>query len=144
MTDEAIEISITRDFNAAPAAVFASWIDPVQFARWFGTEGTAVQDVVMDPTPGGSWSARMVLDEGAEIAWHGSYLEVDPPTRLVMTLSDRPGEQFELVVVELEAKGEGTSMTFTQSGGNVPPEFLEQTTQGWHAFFDDLARGLVA
>ncbi len=143
MTDAAIEISITRDFSASPSDVFASWIDPVQFARWFGTQGTAVEDVVMDPTPGGSWSARMVLGEGSEIAWHGSYLEVDPPTRLVMTLSDRPGEQFELVVVELEATSEGTTMTFTQSGGHVPPEHLEQTTQGWHAFFDDLAKGLA-
>ena len=142
MPQDDVEISITRSFTASPTEVFASWIDPAQFARWFGTEATVVEDVTMDPTPGGSWSARMVLGEGAEIAWHGSYLEVDPPRRLVMTLSDRPGDQLELVTVELEATSEGTTMSFTQSGGNVPPEHLEQTTQGWHAFFDALATGL--
>jgi uncharacterized protein YndB with AHSA1/START domain len=139
MSDHEIEISITRHFDAAPADVFAAWIEPALFARWFGTEGTVVDDVVMDPTPGGQWSARMIVGEGAAIGWHGSYVEVDAPHRLVLTLSDRPGDEFEVVTVLLDEDAGGTAMTFTQAGGHVPPEFLEQTTEGWRSFFDDLA-----
>ncbi len=136
-------ISITRTFDAPPDAVFAAWTTPTQFGRWFGTESTKVEDVSMDVRVGGAWKARMILPDGNEIGWHGSYQEVEAPSRLVMTLSDRPGDQFELVTVELRSAGGGTEMTFTQSGGNMPPENYAQAEDGWRSFFDDLATGLA-
>jgi uncharacterized protein YndB with AHSA1/START domain len=142
MTDETPYISITRMFAASPEDVFEAWTNPTQFGRWFGTESTAVEDVQMDLRVGGEWSARMILGDGAEIGWHGSYLEVDTPHRLVLNLSDRPGEQFERVTVELTKIKGGTEMTFTQSGGNMPPENYGQAEEGWRSFFDDLSKGL--
>jgi uncharacterized protein YndB with AHSA1/START domain len=136
-------ISITRTFDAPPDAVFAAWTTPTHFGRWFGTESTKVEDVFMDVRVGGDWKARMILPDGNEIGWHGSYQEVEAPSRLVMTLSDRPGDQFELVTVELRSVGGGTEMTFTQSGGNMPPENYAQAEEGWRSFFDDLATGLA-
>ena len=136
-------ISITRTFDAPPEAVFAAWTTPTQFGRWFGTESTKVEDVSMDVRVGGDWKARMILPDGNEIGWHGSYQEVEAPSRLVMTLSDRPGDQFELVTVELKSVGGGTEMIFTQSGGNMPPENYAQAEDGWRSFFDDLATGLA-
>jgi uncharacterized protein YndB with AHSA1/START domain len=85
----------------------------------------------------------MILPDGNEIGWHGSYQEVDAPYRLVMTLSDRPGDLFELVTVRLERVEGGTEMTFTQSGGNMPPENYAQAEEGWRTFFDDLGAGLA-
>jgi hypothetical protein len=35
-------------------------------------------------------------------------------------------------------------MTFTQSGGNVPPENYAQAEEGGRAFFDNLSDGLSA
>jgi uncharacterized protein YndB with AHSA1/START domain len=144
MTDERTYISITRTFDASPDEVFRAWTTPTIFGTWFGTAATNVEDVAMDPRPGGAWRARMVLPDGNEIGWHGSYQEVEPPHRLVLTLSDRPGDLFELVTVELKGIGEGTEMTFTQSGGNMPPENYAQAEEGWKTFFDDLAVGLAA
>jgi uncharacterized protein YndB with AHSA1/START domain len=144
MTDGEPNISITRTFNASPKAVFEAWTDPAAFGRWFGTEATAVEDVSMDLRVGGDWSARMILDDETEteIGWHGSYLEVDPPHRLVLSLSDRPGDQYERVTVDLKEVGGGTEMTFTQTGGHMPPEGYAQAEAGWRAFFDDLSKGL--
>ncbi len=142
MTDRAPDISITRTFNASPKAVFEAWTDPAAFGRWFGTEGTAVEDVSMDLQVGGGWSARMILGDGTEIGWHGSYLELDAPHRLVLSLSDRPGDQFERVTVDLKEVDGGTEMTFTQTGGHMPPENYAQAEAGWRAFFDDLSKGL--
>jgi uncharacterized protein YndB with AHSA1/START domain len=136
-------ISITRTFDAPPDAVFAQWTTPSHFGRWFGTESTKVENVSMDVRVGGDWKARMILPDGNEIGWHGSYQEVEAPSRLVMTLSDRPGDQFELVTVELRSVGGGTEMTFTQSGGNMPPENYAQAEEGWRSFFDDLATRLA-
>jgi len=142
MTDGPAYISITRTFDAPPEAVFRAWTTPAVFGRWFGTASTTVEDVSMDLKVGGAWKARMLLPDGNEIDWHGSYQEVDVPNRLVMTLSDRPGDQFELVTVELKRVGAGTEMTFTQSGGNMPPENYAQAEEGWRTFFDDLEAGL--
>ena len=96
----------------------------------------------MDVRVGGEWSARMILGDGVEIGWHGSYLEVDTPNRLVLSLSDRPGDQFEHVTVVLTKVGSGTEMTFTQSGSHVPPENYARLEEGWRSFFDDLSKGL--
>ncbi len=142
MTDPRAYISITRTFDAPPEEVFRAWTTPAVFGRWFGTASTTVEDVFMDPKVGGAWKARMLLPDGNEISWHGSYQEVDVPYRLVMTMSDRPGDQFELVTVELKPVGTGTEMTFTQTGGNMPPENYAQAEEGWRSFFDDLEAGL--
>ena len=144
MTDERTYISITRTFDAPPVEVFHAWTTPAIFGTWFGTAATTVEDVSVDPRVGGAWQARMILPDGNEIGWHGSYQEVEPPHRLVLTLSDRPGDLFELVTVELKGVGDGTEMTFTQSGGNMPPENYAQAEEGWRTFFDDLATGLSA
>lgn len=142
MTDGEPSISITRTFDASPENVFGAWTDPAQFGRWFGTESTAVEDVSMDVRVDGEWSARMILGDGTEIGWHGAYLEVAAPYRLVLSLSDRPGDQFERVTVDLKRVDDGTEMTFTQSGGHMPPENYAQAEEGWRSFFDDLSKGL--
>ncbi|HEX3793510.1 MAG TPA: SRPBCC domain-containing protein [Acidimicrobiales bacterium] len=144
MSEPKTYISISRTFDASPESVFAAWTSPAEFSRWFGTEATAVEDVSMDLRVGGEWAARMILGDGTEIGWHGAYLEVDAPHRLVLSLSDRPGDQFERVSVILKAVEGGTEMTFTQSGGNMPPENYTQAEEGWRSFFDDLSKGLVA
>ena len=144
MSDGPPYISITRTFDVPSEVVFEAWTGPAQFGRWFGTESTVVEDVSLDVRVGGEWSARMVLGDGMEIGWHGSYLEVDGPRRLVLSLSDRPGDRFERVTVDLKEVGGGTEMTFTQSGGNMPAENYAQAEEGWRAFFDDLGTGLSA
>jgi uncharacterized protein YndB with AHSA1/START domain len=139
------EVSITRTFDAAPAAVFASWTEPERFAQWFGGAGVTVTDVVMDVRTGGEWHARMVLGGGAgDIPWRGAYLEVDPPHRLVFTLADRPGNEFERVTVDLTEIDGKTEMVFTQSGGHMDAEGYAQAEEGWRAFFVDLDASLVS
>ncbi|HTU36722.1 MAG TPA: SRPBCC domain-containing protein [Acidimicrobiales bacterium] len=142
MTDDTPYVSITRTFATSPEEVWRAWTSPAQFGHWFGTAATTVDDVEMDVRVGGTWRARMILPDGAEIGWHGSYLEVDAPHRLVLSLSDRPGDQFERVTVALAKVDGGTEMTFTQSGGHVPPEQHAQLEEGWRSFFDDLAKEL--
>ncbi len=140
MTDGSPYVSITRTFAVPPEQVFAAWTTPEHFGHWFGTESTTVEDVQMDVRVGGRWSARMILGGGVEIDWHGSYLEVDAPNRLVFSLTDRPGDKFERVTVTLTKVEAGTEMTFTQSGGNVPPENYARLEEGWRSFFDDLSK----
>jgi uncharacterized protein YndB with AHSA1/START domain len=147
MTDTALgapRITIERKFDAPRELVFAAWTDPAQFGSWFGTAETTVTDVQMDLRVGGAWSARMVLGEGNEIPWHGTYTEIDPPGRLAMTLSDRPGEEFEPVTIDLVEVDGSTLMTFKQYGDHMDDAGYAAAEKGWQAFFDDLAAGLAA
>ena len=118
MTGTTIDgIQIDRVFAAPPAAVFGAWTTPEHFARWFG--GTAVQvsldglDFVAEP--GRTWTAQMVLPDGNVIDWTGRFIEVVPPERLVFTITDRPADPTQaIIVVELTAIAHGTRMRFTQ------------------------------
>jgi uncharacterized protein YndB with AHSA1/START domain len=88
--------------------------------------------------PGGAWRLTMFAEPGRRrIDWHGEFLEVDEPERLVLTFSDEPGsDRYALVTVVLDDLGDGrTEMQFEQRGG-PPPEAVEATRQGWGGFFD--------
>jgi uncharacterized protein YndB with AHSA1/START domain len=112
-------LTITRVFKAPRELVFDAWTNPQHFARWFGGKDVdiPIDTVSMDVRPGGSWKATMVLpDGGHQIHWLGEYVEVDPPERLVLTLSDGPEDREVVTVVQ-----------------------YEQAKAGYQTFFDALA-----
>jgi uncharacterized protein YndB with AHSA1/START domain len=140
-------IVITRTFAASRERVFDAWTTPSDFSAWFGTAEVEVplDTLRMDVRSGGAWSAVMRLPDGNAIDWAGAYVEVDRPSRLVMTLTDQPDEPAgEPLTVDLEeVAGGATRMTMTQVAGEFTPEQREMTIQGWGAFFD-VMEGLVA
>ena len=133
--------TITRTFAAPPELVFDAWTNPEHFAKWFGGSGVSVptDSVELDVRPGGSWKATMVIGNGVpDINWVGEYVEIDPPKKLVLTLSDREPER-ELVTVLLTEVDGGTQMVFTQSGGHLSAEEYARVAEGWGTFFDAMA-----
>ena len=108
------------------------------------TEGESevpLSTVSMDVKPGGSWRATMFAGPGRrEIHWNGEYREVGEPERLVLTLSDQPGEDaYELITVLLTDLGDGrTEMRFQQRGA-MSAEQYERAGEGWSSFFDRIA-----
>jgi uncharacterized protein YndB with AHSA1/START domain len=113
-------ITIIRTFAVLREKVFEAWTTPEKFSFWFGGESIAVPrgTVNMDVRPGGSWTAVMQLPDGTLKPWAGDYLEVDPPTKLVLTMTDNatnPNRERDTVV--LAEAGEGTEMTMIQRGG---------------------------
>jgi len=139
--------TLTRMFAATPEAVFDAWVTPAAFAVWWGGPGIDVPlgELSLDPRPGGRWKATMVLGGGMpDFHWHGEYLEVDRPNKLVMTMTDEPGDERELLTVVLRAVVGGTEMFFSQTGGHLTTEQYEGTTAGWLVAFEALEAGLAA
>ena len=69
----------------------------------------------MDVRPGGDFRAVMLLPDGNRIDWAGSYVEVEPPSHLAMTLTDQPGDDTGLpVLFDLEEVDGGTQLTIRQ------------------------------
>jgi uncharacterized protein YndB with AHSA1/START domain len=141
-------ITITRVFDAPRERVWKEWTEPEAFADWYGGPDSDVplSTVAMDVRAGGSWRLTMYAEPGRrEIRWHGEYREVAEPERLVFTVTDRPGEDAnELVIVELTDLGDGrTEMRFQQRGGGLTAEEYERAGQGWGIFFDRVAARLA-
>jgi uncharacterized protein YndB with AHSA1/START domain len=140
ITEEGIEID--REFAAPPSAVFAAWTTPESFARWFGGRDVQVPIDGLDyrAEVGRSWSAMMVLPDGNTIDWAGEFLEVDPPSRLVMTMTDRPTDGVRAVLtIDLTPTNAGTRLRMTQQTPGFTTEQREATIAGWQTFLDVLA-----
>jgi uncharacterized protein YndB with AHSA1/START domain len=135
-----VHISISRVFAAPRERVWQEWTEPERFADWFGGPSSEVplETVAMDVRAGGAWRLTMFAEPGRRrIDWHGEYLEVDEPARLVFSVSDQPeDDRYAIVTVVLSDLGDGrTEMAFQQTGP-LPPELVEATKRGWGAFFD--------
>src|SRR4051812_49479438 len=112
--------SITRVFDAPRERVWREWTEPERFADWYGGDDAEIplETVSMNVVEGGRWRATMFFGpDRREIRWHGRYIELDPPERLVLTLSDQADEDgYALVTVMLTDLGDGrTEMQFAQT-----------------------------
>ena len=137
--------TITRTLRAPRQLVFEAITTPEHFAVWFGTGAVEVpQDTLtMDVRPGGDFRAVMHLPDGNRINWAGSYVEVDPPSHLAMTLTDQPGDDAGLpVLFDLEEVDGGTQLTIRQDRSDFSDVQVAATIAGYNAFIDDIERVL--
>jgi uncharacterized protein YndB with AHSA1/START domain len=141
-------LTITRVFDAPRERVWREWTEPGCFADWFGGPGAEVplDTVAMDVRPGGAWRAVMFSGpERREIRWKGAYVEVEPPERLVLTMSDQPDDApGELVVVALSDLGDGRTEMVLEQHGQLPPNVYAAAQNGWGVFLDRIASRLAA
>jgi uncharacterized protein YndB with AHSA1/START domain len=141
MTDDGF--TITRIFEAPRERVWSEWTEPERFADWFGGSDGEVppSTVSMDLRVGGLWKATMYYGPDRRVShWDGEYREVEPPARLVLTISDQPGSGiYGLLIVDLtDLDGDRTEMHFQQLGP-LAREHWEAARSGWGIFFDRMA-----
>ncbi len=85
------EIIITRTLNAPRELVFKAMNEPELLRRWLlGPPGWTMTVCENDPRPGGVFRCAWRREDGSEMAMHGVYREVTPPSRIVRT------EQFDV------------------------------------------------
>jgi uncharacterized protein YndB with AHSA1/START domain len=138
--------TLTRVFDAPRERVWREWTEPEGFADWFGGPDAEIplSTVSMDVRPGGEWRATMFWGrERRESRWRGEYLEVVEPERLVLTMSDRPDDEFERVTVVLTDLGDGRTEMLFEQRGRMLPEAYERAKRGWGVFFDRLSERLA-
>jgi uncharacterized protein YndB with AHSA1/START domain len=132
--------TVTRVFDAPRERVWREWTEPEAFADWFGapTSDVPLESVSTDVRPGGAWRLTMFAGPARrEMHWRGEYVEVEPPERLVLTMSDQPaGERYELITVVLTDLGDGRTEMHFEQRGQLSPEWYERTKAGWGGFFD--------
>ncbi|EHR72099.1 hypothetical protein BurJ1DRAFT_3290 [Burkholderiales bacterium JOSHI_001] len=98
------ELVVTRTLNAPPRIVFEAWTQAGLFQRWWVPKsfGLTLISCELDVRVGGAY--RLVFRHPAApepMAFHGSYLEVTPPSRLVWT-NEEAGGPGQITTVTLE------------------------------------------
>jgi uncharacterized protein YndB with AHSA1/START domain len=137
-------LSITRIFDAPRERVWREWTEREAFADWFGGPQCEVplESVVMDVRPGGALRLTMLIGS-REVHWHGEYREVLEPERLAFTISDQPGDEADLVTVDLRDLGDGRTEMHMEQRGYMEPEQYEAAKKGWGGFFDRVEERLL-
>lgn len=138
------EIALTRVFHAPRRQVFEAFIRPRHLQEWWGPDGFTLASCETDPRPGGLLRIVMRGPDGREYGFHGSYVEILEPARLVFTadLEDAPGNVL-LTTVNFEDVDGLTWLTVHQT---VPATraFAEGQRQGWSESLERLAAYLAA
>ena len=104
------ELVVTRTINVPPGIVFEAWTQAELFQRWWVPKsfGLTLLSCELDVCVGGAY--RLVFRHPAApepMAFHGRYLEVTPPTRLVWTNEEAGGN------------GQITTVTFEERAGQT-------------------------
>jgi uncharacterized protein YndB with AHSA1/START domain len=126
--------SIEREVRiaASPETVFAYWTEPSKMAQWMG------RDIRLDPRPGG----EMRIDyNGSDVA-RGEFVEVDPPSRIVLTwgweaAGDATPPGASTVEVDFVPDGDGTIVRLRHSG--LIADAVAGHAEGWDHFLSALA-----
>ena len=109
------EIRMTRLFDAPRHLVFEAMTKPEHVRRWWGClgDGYSVPVCEIDLRPGGRWRFVNRHPKG-EVAFHGEYREITPPSRLVFTeiFEDFP-DTVSVVTTEFADENGKTRMTAT-------------------------------
>ena len=151
------EVVITRIFDAPRELVWQAWTEPEHLMRWWGPKGFTSPTCKMDFRVGGKYIYCMRSPEGQEFWSTGTYREIVPPERLVVTdsFADKDGnvvpassyglgDDFPLelqVTVILEEYQGKTKMTLRHVG--LPAgEIREMTKAGWNESIDKLGESL--
>jgi uncharacterized protein YndB with AHSA1/START domain len=107
-------ILITREFDAPRHLLFKAWTTPELVKRWWPAGQGEASAVEIDLRVGGAWRYEMRTNDGAEVAFHGEYLEVVPDERLVSTeLNDSTPHLTALRTVTFVEEGASTAMRVT-------------------------------
>lgn len=109
------EVVITQVFDAPRELVWKALTDPELMPQWGGPKEYVITIDKMDVRSGGKWRYVQRGPDGSASTFHGVYMTVTPPERLVDTWEweGMPG-QTALETITLEEQDGATKVTTTE------------------------------
>ncbi len=108
---------IERDYDAAPARVFAAWADKSAKSQWFGPPGGG-EEHELDFRVGGR--EHFVVDAGEAVySYDALYEDIVSDERIVLTYNmhrDEARMSVSVATVEFIEAGAGTHIRYTEQG----------------------------
>jgi uncharacterized protein YndB with AHSA1/START domain len=109
------EIVLAREFDAPRRMVFDAFTRPELLVRWYGATGWRLVGCDVDLRVGGRYRFESHGPHGATMVQQGTYQEITPPARLVLTeLFDEQSYPGESLITHEFTEGAGrTTVTST-------------------------------
>ncbi|MEP7004531.1 MAG: SRPBCC domain-containing protein [Sphingomonas bacterium] len=135
-------LTVSRDFDASPEAVFDAWLDPAKAGKFlFATPDGEMLKVEIDPRVGGR---ALVVERRAsgDAHHHLQYEVIERPHRLVFLFRADPAEEgtWTRVSIDIAPKGTGATLTLTHEMDPQWAAYEDQTRKGWTTILDSLAK----
>jgi uncharacterized protein YndB with AHSA1/START domain len=144
-------IVFRRAFRAPARLVFSAWTEPAHLRHWRAPRGFELVVCEVDLRAGGSYYFVHRAPDGSQHAFHGRYLQIERPSRLVSTFSYEAAPDTEMLD-EVTFTGNGGTTLVT--GRTVFPTFearelyaaagAERGLAECHGRLDELLRALAA
>ena len=83
-------LTLSREFDAPPEAVFAAMTDPAMIPLWWGPARYTTEVVELDPQVGGRWRFVQRDEAGNAFGFRGVFHEVLPAERVIQTFEFEP------------------------------------------------------
>ncbi|MCA9861168.1 MAG: SRPBCC family protein [Thermomicrobiales bacterium] len=84
------EITMQRSFNAPRELVYRAMTDPDLIPKWWGQRSSTTIVDKLDPRTGGEWRFIQRAPDGTEYAFRGTFVELEPPSKIVQTFEFEP------------------------------------------------------
>jgi uncharacterized protein YndB with AHSA1/START domain len=137
-------VHLERTFQAPAEAVFEAWTSPEVLRRWWRLEsGHETTEAEVDLRVGGV--VRVVFrdpENDVDYGGSGTYVEVEPPTRLAFTWNWDGDPRRTLIEIDFEENDGATTVRFTHSG-LWDEDAVREHEEGWTKMFANLERGLI-
>jgi uncharacterized protein YndB with AHSA1/START domain len=134
-----LEIVVTREFDAPIQLVFDVFTRPEHVRKTFAPFGEEVTVCSIDLRVGGNYHYVMVTDDGTECSFHGTFLEVEPPTRSVQTwLFDGWPDAHAVESMDLHETDGVTKLTWSLAFGDKAGRDHMTKFDGIEANFDNV------
>ncbi|MEO9340158.1 SRPBCC domain-containing protein [Mesorhizobium sp. SB112] len=139
-----LELTVTRTIPAPREKVFDAWLSPKILGQFMrpSSSMTSPSKVTNDPVKGGQFTILMI-SEGRELPHTGTYLEIDPYSRLSFTWASENSLDDSVVTIDFtEPKPGTTDITLKQVKFRSEAE-RQGHTQGWTAIIEQLEKILA-
>ncbi|HTF80154.1 MAG TPA: SRPBCC domain-containing protein [Cytophagales bacterium] len=87
MDNKEAAVRITHIFDATPDLVFEAWTDPEQLLLWYAPQGCKLFYKHIEVRKGGTFHSCIQDPLYGDCWCKGTYLEIDPPYKLVYTVA---------------------------------------------------------
>ena len=144
-------LRLSRTFQARRETVFKAWSSSEHVRHWFSPETYTVSDANVRMQVGGPFDVCMRSPAGEQHWTRGTFVEVTPPTRLVieMGVTDHAGKPLFRALTEVDfvdVPG-GTRMdvlqSFTFNDPSIAAPMVQGAPEGWRTTLDKLAKEIV-
>jgi uncharacterized protein YndB with AHSA1/START domain len=134
-----LEILFTREFEAPIELVFDVLTKPEHVRNWFAPFEHEMTVCSIDLRVGGNYHMVFVTEDGTECSFRGTYLEIEPPTRIVETwLFEGWPDADAVETVELHEADAVTKLTMRLAFGDKAGRDHMTTFDGQEDSFDKL------